>query len=596
MFNQQLGSEIGRGGFGVVFAALDLRSARSVAIKQIALQDMDRDELASIESEISLLRKLHHENIVKYFDTIKTRTHLYIVLEYMENGSLAQFMKKFGSFSETLVAMYIAQVLRGLAYLHEQGVLHRDVKGANILTTKEGLVKLADFGVAVKLNETQKSNSVVGSPYWMAPEVIEMSGWSFASDIWSVGCTIIELLTTKPPYFDLSPMQAMFRIVQDDHPPLPERISPALHDFIMKCFMKEPRLRSSADDLLVHPWLTQIPRNKLEQSTQQVTETVPSSNDRDAMLNTIKMYTKGKRSDNARRPSPTGFDKQVAGTTAKNEEDSDEDENWDEELGFDDVEPKKLSLNKNIGNDQETSKSTGANSQEANRKSIFKLSKEDESALFDDDAWDDSVRPEKPITAAPLDDQRGWSGSAILPVEKRLSKLNAFREDEDDDLVGFEDIDETELLRAAASRRPSRQVGPLSPLANRRQSNLSAIERFMETDTENELTDQDQPGDMLSSVEEDLSHRLQRLQKSRQEHADRNDDDAETDRAFDDDFDFDYSSIRDNNQKATARVVELLTLLDPSMDDQIILDACSSLVSGSLIVRLLEGVFDSMQS
>lgn len=118
------------------------------------------------QSEISLLRKLNHENIVKYHDTIKTQQCLYIVLEYMENGSLAQFLRKFGSLSETLVAMYVTQVLRGLAYLHEQGVLHRDIKGANILTTKDGLVKLADFGVAVKLSDTQKSNSVVGSPYW----------------------------------------------------------------------------------------------------------------------------------------------------------------------------------------------------------------------------------------------------------------------------------------------------------------------------------------------------------------------------------------------------------------------------------------------
>lgn len=93
----------------------------------------------------------------------------------MENGSLAQFMKRFGSLSETLVAMYITQVLRGLAYLHEQGVLHRDVKGANILTTKDGLVKLADFGVAVKLSETQKSNSVVGSPYWSASIRVSVS-------------------------------------------------------------------------------------------------------------------------------------------------------------------------------------------------------------------------------------------------------------------------------------------------------------------------------------------------------------------------------------------------------------------------------------
>jgi serine/threonine protein kinase len=165
---QQLGVEIGRGGFGTVFNALDLRSARSVAIKQVALAELDADELLPIESEVRLLKKLSHDNIVTYFDTIRTPSHLYIVLEYMENGSLAQFMKKFGSFSEPLVAMYIAQVLRGLAYLHEQGVLHRDVKGANILTTKDGLVKLADFGVAVKLSETtqNKANSVVGSPYW----------------------------------------------------------------------------------------------------------------------------------------------------------------------------------------------------------------------------------------------------------------------------------------------------------------------------------------------------------------------------------------------------------------------------------------------
>ncbi|KAF0774968.1 hypothetical protein AaE_001331 [Aphanomyces astaci] len=286
----QLGLEIGKGGFGTVFSALDLRNGKSVAIKQVSLIDMAKEELAAIESEIKLLKKLHHENIVKYYNTIKEEDYLYIVLEYMENGSLAQFMKKFGTLSETLVAMYITQVLRGLAYLHAQGVLHRDVKGANILTTKDGLVKIADFGVAIKLNEAQKSNSVVGSPYWMAPEVIEMAGWSSASDIWSVGCTIIELLTQKPPYFDLAPMAALFRIVQDDHPPLPKSISPALHDFIMKCFMKEPRLRLSADDLLLHPWISQIPRTKVEQSTQEVQDNVTSTDDRAAVLNTIRMY------------------------------------------------------------------------------------------------------------------------------------------------------------------------------------------------------------------------------------------------------------------------------------------------------------------
>ncbi len=119
----------------------------------------------------------------------------------------------------------MSQVLHGLLYLHEQGVIHRDIKGANILTTKEGLVKLADFGVATRATGLSES-SVVGTPYWMAPEVIELSGATTASDIWSLGCTVIELLDGKPPYHKLQPMPALFRIVNDDHPPLPESASP----------------------------------------------------------------------------------------------------------------------------------------------------------------------------------------------------------------------------------------------------------------------------------------------------------------------------------------------------------------------------------
>lgn len=119
----------------------------------------------------------------------------------------------------------MSQVLHGLLYLHEQGVIHRDIKGANILTTKEGLVKLADFGVASRTTGLSES-SVVGTPYWMAPEVIELSGATTASDIWSLGCTVIELLEGKPPYHNLQPMPALFRIVNDDHPPLPQGASP----------------------------------------------------------------------------------------------------------------------------------------------------------------------------------------------------------------------------------------------------------------------------------------------------------------------------------------------------------------------------------
>ena len=144
---------------------------------------------------------------------------------YCENGSLHSIAKNFGRFPENLVALYMSQVLQGLQYLHDQGVIHRDIKGANILTTKQGLVKLADFGVASRTTGLHES-SVVGTPYWMAPEVIELSGATTASDIWSLGCTVIELLDGKPPYHKLQPMPALFRIVNDDHPPLPQGASP----------------------------------------------------------------------------------------------------------------------------------------------------------------------------------------------------------------------------------------------------------------------------------------------------------------------------------------------------------------------------------
>uniref|UniRef100_K3X170 non-specific serine/threonine protein kinase n=1 Tax=Globisporangium ultimum (strain ATCC 200006 / CBS 805.95 / DAOM BR144) TaxID=431595 RepID=K3X170_GLOUD len=581
----QLGAEIGRGGFGVVFAALDLRNGRSLAIKQVSLHDIDKDELLSIESEISLLKKLNHENIVKYHDTIRTQTYLYIVLEYMENGSLAQFMKKFGSFSETLVAMYITQVLRGLAYLHEQGVLHRDVKGANILTTKDGLVKLADFGVAIKLSETQKSNSVVGSPYWMAPEVIEMAGWSFASDIWSVGCTIIELLSTKPPYFDLAPMAALFRIVQDDHPPLPERISPALHDFIMKCFMKEPRLRGSAEELLTHPWIAQIPKNKVEQSSQMVSEHVSSLNDRDAVLNTIKKYEKEKHTSSSFVEASPGDQNELV------KEEDDDAENWDDEFGVEST-PKPMSLVP-VGS-QERPKNKMDEPVSALKK-VFQLSKEDENALFDDELWEDddgntaedeklraqntlkpprsgsTIQKANPIKSEIVPDAdipgstTSWDRSSLVPKEKRLTKLQSFSEKTEEGDLGFEDFDEEQLIQAVA-RKKTMSIADKSVEGKTTSVNFN---RFNDDDDDDSGFD-----DMVDSTfPQDFPHRLSK----RDMLSARDASESLPDYLFDDEMDFEYSSIRDNNQKATSRVVELLALLDPSMDDQVILDACTSL-------------------
>ncbi|KAL5168945.1 MAP3K epsilon protein kinase 1 [Glycine soja] len=218
-----LGDEIGKGAYGRVYKGLDLENGDFVAIKQVSLENIAQEDL-------NIIMNLNHKNIVKYLGSSKTKSHLHIVLEYVENGSLANIIKpnKFGPFPESLVAVYIAQ----------------------------GLVKLADFGVATKLTEADvNTHSVVGTPYWMAPEVIEMAGVCAASDIWSVGCTVIELLTCVPPYYDLQPMPALFRIVQDEHPPIPDSLSPDITDFLLQCFKKDARQRPDAKTLLSHPWI-----------------------------------------------------------------------------------------------------------------------------------------------------------------------------------------------------------------------------------------------------------------------------------------------------------------------------------------------------
>ncbi|CAJ0539035.1 Ff.00g068500.m01.CDS01 [Fusarium sp. VM40] len=254
----RLGECLGKGAFGSVYKAFNWGNGEAVAVKQIKLADLPKSELRMIESEIDLLKNLHHDNIVKYIGFVKSVDALNIILEYCENGSLHSICKAYGKFPENLVGVYMTQVLHGLHYLHDQGVIHRDIKGANILTTKDGTVKLADFGVSTSTlaGGQDKEAQVVGTPYWMAPEIIQLSGASSASDIWSVGCTVIELLQGKPPYHNLAAMPALFAIVNDDHPPLPEGISAAARDFLMQCFQKDPNLRVTARKLLRHAWIT----------------------------------------------------------------------------------------------------------------------------------------------------------------------------------------------------------------------------------------------------------------------------------------------------------------------------------------------------
>ncbi|KAF9921189.1 hypothetical protein FBU30_008814 [Linnemannia zychae] len=258
-----LGNCIGKGAFGSVWRGL-LATGTTVAVKQINLSDIPSAELDNIM----------HANIVKYYGFEKTDEYLNIILEFCENGSLRSLCKNFGKLPEHLGATYITQVLDGLIYLHDQGVIHRDIKGANILATKEGVVKLADFGVATLSNDVGDM-SVAGTPYWMAPEIIELSGATTASDIWSVGCTVIELLDGEPPYHDLPPMGALYRIVQDDHPPIPESVSAIVRDFLMQCFQKDCNLRVSAKKLSKHPWI-QMSKKKATGSQRSREKAVPA--------------------------------------------------------------------------------------------------------------------------------------------------------------------------------------------------------------------------------------------------------------------------------------------------------------------------------
>ncbi|KAI0629135.1 hypothetical protein C8Q77DRAFT_1161317 [Trametes polyzona] len=253
----QLGNCIGRGQFGAVYRALNLNTGQMVAVKRIRLEGLKEEEISQLMKEVDLVKSLSHPSIVKYEGMARDDNTLSIVLEYAENGSLGQTLKAFGKLNERLVANYVVKILEGLHYLHQNDVVHCDLKAANILTTKNGNVKLSDFGVSLNLRAMEREmKDVAGTPNWMAPEVIELKGASTKSDIWSLACTVIELLTGRPPYADIAnSMSVMFRIVEDERPPLPEECSEGLQDFLKWCFNKDPAKRPSAEQLCEHEWL-----------------------------------------------------------------------------------------------------------------------------------------------------------------------------------------------------------------------------------------------------------------------------------------------------------------------------------------------------
>ncbi|MCI4384827.1 hypothetical protein PGIGA_G00043320 [Pangasianodon gigas] len=257
------GKLLGQGAFGRVYLCYDVDTGRELAAKQVQFDPASPEtskEVSTLECEIQLLKNLHHERIVQYYGCLRDHNEktLTIFMEYMPGGSVKDQLKAYGALTENVTRKYTRQILEGMSYLHSNMIVHRDIKGANILRDSAGNVKLGDFGASKRLQTICMSStgvrSVTGTPYWMSPEVISGDGYGRKADVWSLGCTVVEMLTEKPPWAEYEAMAAIFKIAtQPTNPMLPSYISEQTKDFIRRIFV-EAKHRPSAEELLRHPF------------------------------------------------------------------------------------------------------------------------------------------------------------------------------------------------------------------------------------------------------------------------------------------------------------------------------------------------------